>query len=195
LNIIGVDYSITSPAICIHSGNSWQINTCSFHFFLYGKKYENFISTEQFKAYKYPENRFSSSIERFSFLSDWVLEKCDTIDYVAIEGYSFGSSAGRSFDLGENGGLLKYKLCEKNIPFDVVPPKTIKKFATDNGNASKQLMESAFISETDLNPKTILQQTSEKCISPSSDIIDSYFIAMWGFNNYQKILDSRKKIC
>ena len=63
---------------------------------------------------------------------------------VAIEGYSY-DSVGRLFDLGEGGGTIKLKLFDHGIPTVIVPPTSLKKFATGNGGASKKKMiESAY---------------------------------------------------
>ena len=37
----------------------------------------------------------------------------------------------------ENCGILKYKLQERNIPYDVIVPSVVKKGATGKGNADK----------------------------------------------------------
>lgn len=58
---------------------------------------------------------------------------------VALEGYSYGST-GRWFDLGEAGGVIKVELLVKDIPTLIVPPASLKKFATNNGGASKERM-------------------------------------------------------
>lgn len=58
---------------------------------------------------------------------------------VAIEGYAY-DAVGRVFDLGEGGGVIKLKLFDHNVPTVVVPPTSLKKFATNNGGASKAKM-------------------------------------------------------
>lgn len=58
---------------------------------------------------------------------------------IAIEGYSYGSE-GRWFDLGEVGGVLKVEFILREIPYIIVPPKSLKRFATGNGGASKKRM-------------------------------------------------------
>lgn len=63
-------------------------------------------------------------------------------DLVGIEGYSF-DSVGRWFDLGEIGGVLKVELMVQGIPTAVVPPCSLKKFMTNNGQASKERMIAA----------------------------------------------------
>lgn len=58
---------------------------------------------------------------------------------VAMEGYSYGST-GRWFDLGEAGGVIKVELLVNDIPSIIVPPSSLKLFATGNGGAPKEWM-------------------------------------------------------
>lgn len=60
-------------------------------------------------------------------------------DFVLIEGYAFGSKQ-QAHQLGEAGGIIRGLLTRKRIPYDVVPPATLKKFLTGNGNANKERM-------------------------------------------------------
>lgn len=57
-----------------------------------------------------------------------------------IEGYSFGSfnKSNSMSKLIELGGIIKYDLYCKKIPFIVVPPTVLKKFITGKGNAKKE---------------------------------------------------------
>jgi len=57
----------------------------------------------------------------------------------AIEGYSYNST-GRVFELGEVGGIVKLALTEMKVPFIVVPPVLLKKFATNKNMAQKHDM-------------------------------------------------------
>ena len=61
------------------------------------------------------------------------------VTHAAIEGYSYGST-GKVFELGEIGGVLKVLLLEREIPYVVVPPALVKKFATGNAAAPKERM-------------------------------------------------------
>lgn len=58
------------------------------------------------------------------------------LDAVGIEGYAHGR-ANRAHQMGELGGLLRVELHLFKLPFIVVPPSTLKKFATGKGNAGK----------------------------------------------------------
>lgn len=59
-------------------------------------------------------------------------------DVVVIEDYSFGSRGRATFSLGELGGNVKRCIYSEGYEFTVVSPKTVKKFATGNGNADKE---------------------------------------------------------
>ena len=57
---------------------------------------------------------------------------------ILIEGYSYGSR-GVGIYLGEFGAMLRQRLLDFGEMFEV-PPKSLKKFTTDNGNADKRRM-------------------------------------------------------
>lgn len=53
-----------------------------------------------------------------------------------IEGYAINAN-NRPFDLGEAGGVLRLALTIRGVAYEVVPPATVKKFITGNGQATK----------------------------------------------------------
>ena len=61
---------------------------------------------------------------------------------VVIEGFSFGSPQGAT-EAGGLGWTIRIALTEACIPFAIVPPSTLKKFATGKGNAGKDDMKLA----------------------------------------------------
>jgi Holliday junction resolvasome RuvABC endonuclease subunit len=62
-------------------------------------------------------------------------------DVVAIEGYSYGSSASQAHSTGELGGAVRLWLW-RNHYRDIVewPPKQWRKYLFDNGNLDKELV-------------------------------------------------------
>jgi len=60
-------------------------------------------------------------------------------NYAVIEGYSYGSPTGQ-FALGEVGGIARLVLTGNQIPYIIVPPTSLKKYVTGNGNATKIMM-------------------------------------------------------
>ena len=69
------------------------------------------------------------------------------IEFAALEGYSYGSGAGRTFELGEVGAVVKLTLWDAGIPFVVVPPASLKQFVSGNGSSDKERMRLAVLSK------------------------------------------------
>ena len=194
-NLIGIDWSITSPAICIHEGDDWDISNCSFYF--YSKKLKTVIKDPVILYPSiYPE--WSTQEGRFNDLANWAMcrilksdqaSRCQT--RVAIEGYSYGARGRAVFDIPESTGLLKHRLYTNYLHFDTYAPTSIKKFATGKGNSGKDIMQIAFYEETGIDLPSVLNQTT-KALAPSSDIIDSYYVAKFLFEN---IKNKSKKGC
>lgn len=175
MDIVGIDYSMTSPSICVHSGNIWSLSNCKFYFLT--KKKKNIINSDLFVGELQP--KFLSQEERFDFISNWANSLIPKNSIIFLEGYSY-SSKGVVFDIGENTGLLKHKIWTRNIKINSISPSSIKKFATGKGNANKLLMYENFIEETEFDISSKIDCHEGE--SPMSDIIDSYYIAKFGFN-------------
>ena len=169
--IVGIDYSLTSPAICVNNGNLM-------FFYLTNKKKWIGQMSEDIIGYEHKE--WTDPIQRFKQISDFALDIISPLlnPKVYIEGYSFGSKGQGLFQIAENCGLLKYRLMENKIPYDTIVPSVFKKGATGKGNADKDMMYEAFKKETKLDLKKIFD--TEKVGNPISDIADSYFIQKIG---------------
>lgn len=76
---------------------------------------------------------------RLSFIKRAVAVLLDGVTHAALEGYSY-NSVGHVFELGEIGGVLKVLLQEHNVPYVVVPPVLVKKYATGSTSAKKKHM-------------------------------------------------------
>jgi Holliday junction resolvasome RuvABC endonuclease subunit len=174
--IIGIDYSLTSPAVCINDEGDLM-----FYYLTSKKKY---IGQMAKNIIGYEHQEYDTPIKRFSQISDWVFDILkDTFhkqQQVYIEGYSFGSKGQGIFQIAENCGILKYRLQENKIPYDTVVPSVVKKGATGKGNADKDMMYDAFTKETKIDLKKIFD--TDKVGNPISDIADSYFIQKVGYD-------------
>lgn len=94
-----------------------------------------------------PKTRFTPRLDFVATSFDDLLD-CLYIQYkaaplVVYEGYSMGSpmkrgGVGRFFDIGEQGGVLKLIAYRKGINVLLVPPTSLKKFATGSGGAKKE---------------------------------------------------------
>ena len=180
--ITGIDYSISSPSICVFNGNKFSYQNCNFYFLSDRKSLHN-----QFRNIQgLPHPIYNSQEERFDNISSWAIDKCVNSDLVVIENYSFGST-GMVFNIGENVGLLKHKLFSNKINYFSVAPTAIKKYATGKGNANKHMMIEKFVEQEGINIRDELS-LKENNMTPTSDIIDSYWICKYGVENYDTIL-------
>jgi len=177
--IVGIDYSLTSPAVCINNEGEYM-----FYYLTSKKKYIGQMSKN---IIGYEHQEYDTPIKRFSQISDWAINTFNRLSYdlknlkVFIEGYSFGSKGQAIFQIAENCGILKYRLQQLKINYDTVVPSVVKKGATGKGNADKDMMYDAFTKETKIDLKKIFD--TDKVGNPISDIADSYFIQKVGYDN------------
>jgi len=174
--IIGIDYSLTSPAICVNINGD---DILMFYYLTNKKKYIGQMS-EDIIGYEHKE--WTDPIERFKYISDFALDIISPLisPQIFIEGYSFGSKGQGLFQIAENCGILKYRLQEQNLSYQTVVPSVVKKGATGKGNADKDMMYEAFVRDTNIDLKKIFD--TEKVGNPISDIADSYFIQKVGYD-------------
>lgn len=171
--LAGIDYSMSCPAICVYnteSGNFCYNNTKAYF-------RSNLTRFEAFKEGNLEgcnHGPWKHEMDRYDDISSWALDILseNKVDQVYLEGYSFGST-GRVFNIAENTAILKYNLWADMIHFDVIPPTTVKKFATGKGNASKEDMFNKFNEENpNIDLRGILTPRSTGVISPLNDIVE-----------------------
>ena len=177
--IAGIDYSLTCPAICVFASykdnEKFSFNACSVYFLTEVKRY-----TQTYRSNIFGQSfiDWETQEERYESIADWAEEKTLPCDQIALEGYAYNAT-GRVFHIAENTGVLKYKLWKAGKPLEVIPPTTIKQFATGKGNASKEAMYRDFVLETGVDLKTMITPRKSKVESPVSDIVDSYYICKY----------------
>ena len=186
---IGIDYSLSSPGVCVNtSEGEFRYEDCTFYFLTNTKKYNTTFKekiafgTSAVEFVGSPHNLYTSEPQRYNHIAAWVVDIINSYVFwqeqpiIQIEDYSYGST-GRVFHIAENLGLLKYKLkMECGWDYTLLPPSVIKKFATDKGNANKDLMLDAFEKDTGTNLAQVFDTTSK---SPVSDVADAYFICKY----------------
>lgn len=175
--IIALDYSMNGPCICILNEDKTFQNS-QFYFLTSTKKYvgkwNNIIGTEH-KPYK-------NSVQRYNDIADFFIKvsQPESDDKFFLEDYALGAK-GLVYSIGENGGILKYKLqYERNVKIQVISPTPIKKFLTGSGGASKTNMYDAFKIKTGIDLCKLLDYKPVKIESPVSDITDAYALALLG---------------
>ena len=186
---IGIDYSLSSPGVCVNtSEGEFRYEDCTFYFLTNTKKYNTTFKekiafgTSAVEFVGSPHKLYTSEPERYNQISDWVIDIINSYVFwqekpiIQIEDYSYGST-GRVFHIAENLGLLKYKLkMECGWDYTLLPPSVIKKFATDKGNANKDLMLEAFEKDTGVNLELLFDTKSK---SPITDVADAYFVCKY----------------
>ena len=179
-NIAGIDYSTTSPSICVKVGDSWDI-----HFLTLKKTLADEYWHQPFLFFGHSLPNIPVTISRYKYISSWAMDviKSYDVNAVILEDYAYAAT-GRVFNIGENTGILKYRLLHKDIPFYEVPPTVIKKYATGKGNAKKEMMLSNFITTTGVNIHDVMNYAGD---NPISDIVDSFFICEYAINNPDEI--------
>lgn len=184
MTVVGIDYSLNSPAICI-ADDSFDFDKCSFHFLTSKKKYVGKITNN---IIGYEHKLWNTPIERFANISSWAIniihQHRKDKAMVFIEGYSFGSKGQAVFQIAENCGILKYRLLlSPYLLYETIVPSVVKKYASGKGNADKQLMYDSFVKDTGFDLMKKFEQ--EKLNNPITDIVDSYYIAKVGNENFK----------
>ena len=184
--LAGIDYSLTSPAICVWKQNVdrlFDFHSCDLYYLETAQRFKR-PETGILNLHPEPYPEWETEEERHDLLSDWAMS-CIQGCEVYIEGYAFATS-GKSHErsVAENTGLLKHKMYKSNQSFTSVPPTVIKKYATERGNANKELMLSNFITRTGIDIQDVMDHTGD---NPISDIVDSYFVLEYGINNPEEI--------
>jgi hypothetical protein len=187
---IGIDYSLSTPGICVNtSEEEFRYEDCKFYYLTNTRKYQGTFKEKMSfgtSAVEYigtPHRPYSSEPERYNNIANWAIDiiKLNARSWplhpiIQIEDYSFGST-GRVFHIAENLGLLKYKLkIDFGWDYTLLAPSVIKKFATDKGNANKEMMVGAFQDDTGINLEKLFDSTAK---SPISDVVDAYFICKY----------------
>lgn len=94
-------------------------------------------------------------------------KKYDPI-FVGIEGFSMASKGGKTFTRHESAGAVKYGLNQMEIPWDVIAPTSLKKFATGKGTAEKDEMINTAIG---FGYRTLPEG--------NDDLADAFHLARW----------------
>lgn len=176
-NLAGIDWSITSPAICIHPmQEKWDWRRCQFYGFSHTDKQLNAVNHDAINLTPYRDVDMEGDLARFDSFASWAtsLVQVHRVKRGGLEGYAMGAK-GKVFSIAESTALMKYNLWRHNVDLDIYSPTLIKKFATESGRADKDAMLTAFVKDTGWNIKLDLHET-DKQKNPSSDMVDSYWI-------------------
>lgn len=113
--------------------------------------------------------------ELFNHIRKYVVKDTQII----IEGLAFSSVGNATRNLAGlffvSYNMIHYNM---NLPITVVPPTTLKKYATGNGKAKKEDMFDSIS-----NPDQLTIGNTYKKTKGRYDVCDAYWLASWGTNN------------
>lgn len=193
MTTIGIDFSINSTAVAINKDGELTIFSFvpNYRSELAGSKMHkalsdmiSVISYEKGSNTKDPLADQRIKLQNADNLSDQIIEAIKPFiietPQIRIEGFSFGSKGNSFIDLVSFNTFLKVKLIQSyGHCIDVVPPKSLKKIYTGNGNASKCDMLRKFLEVKDTPFKLRLVELgldrAEEftLMKPIDDVIDA----------------------
>lgn len=88
-------------------------------------------------------------VERLAFYQSRLWELAEGADLVVIEEYAFSAHAAHAHELGELGGVVRLTLHKRGVRWLPMPIKTMKRYATGNGNARKEVVLTAAVRRLD----------------------------------------------
>ena len=151
--IAGIDYSLTSPAICVWKSTNdrlFDFDSCDLYYLENSQRWKSTTATSHGILNLHPEEypKWNTEEERHDLLSNWAMSIIQGCNEIYLEGYAF-ATVGKSHvrSVAENTGLLKHKMHKVKQTFSLVPPTVVKKYATGKGNANKEVMYEAFSAE------------------------------------------------
>lgn len=202
---IGIDFSLTSPAICVYKNGEYSF--ISF-FNDGGKDWKKSKS----KAYKYhndlceiidvipytrkiddsiyrseQKSKMADALMIANLIIDKLKEVIDDEVIIGLEGFSYGSISSSTLDLAMYNSFLRMKLIENfgSDCLNIISPTEGKKVLFGKGNAKKDDMIQSFIDnklEDDALLKCALWQYCKtngvdfKQPKPIDDLVDAYGI-------------------
>ena len=178
-HIIGIDYSMSCPAVCVHPAEDvWNPGSCRFFFLIGTKKYQDIFSHRSGATFiGRPVSVQKETVERGMENAKTLIGQFDIENsHVGLEGYAYGAKGSRVFDIGEHTGILKSLLLEgtENLVLETIPPSMAKKHATTKGNANKEAMVDSMIKHSGIDLYEVFE--TEILKAPVNDIADAYWM-------------------
>jgi len=111
VEIMGLDLSITATGVCLPDRTTYTIKT-----------------------------KTVDRDRRINVIRDRIAADLWGVDLVILEDFTSGLMGAASHALGLTHGAVRALLMDFGVPYVIVSPKTLKAYATDNGNADKAAM-------------------------------------------------------
>lgn len=175
--IMGIDPSINCTGVCMADGNN------NIYIMIPSKMTKRMSSFKNDWIHLIPYNKDSyindEYAERERVKTNNIYNICSTLDkliceyrptHIYMEGISYGSVGSAALaDLSGLNFSIRCMIKRHNIPFTIVSPMSLKKFAVANGSADKDLMVYAW--------KTLQPHLKDIKDIKVDDLADAYFLA------------------
>jgi hypothetical protein len=203
MTIVGIDMSKNSPGVCIREDD--KLTFLSFIRGVENKKNSAHFASLREKGVKIITNPRSTKEKEYLELELWKIEDAallaktivselpDEVDFVGMEGFSYGSKGNSGLDIAGYAYCVRKELFEKyGRKLCVFSPGNVKKVA-GKGNAGKTEIMNFFIKseEPSLRRNKFWQGIYENeivSIKPVDDLIDAYYIQECTFRYYKKVI-------
>ena len=204
--LVGIDYSITSPAIAILKNGEYTFAVFPRENSVTDKLREE-LRKSNVNIINVPETAqlpkksiitlterraLSDAVQQIKHLTSFLASHLEPGDElaVAIEGLSFASTSSRLSQISGYQWLLRYELIKLGLDINnlwIFAPNNVK-LTAGKGNFSKEEMIARFISATDLKLSThqlhinlnqiseVFQSKGGKWLKPIDDVCDAYWI-------------------
>ena len=175
---IGIDPSINCTGVCVydtekHTHKYYMIvGSCTKKMKSFKNDYINILNYEkETPVGDYSEKEYikTKNFQRIGiFINDII--KLHNPDVIQMEGISYGSRGSSALaDLAGLNFFIRSIIVENNIPFNIIAPTGVKKFAVGNGGVEKDVIIASW-KKLDSNISNITEIKLD-------DLADSYFIA------------------
>lgn len=168
--IAGIDYSYTSPAICVYNTEEeFKFENLKFYNIQGTKSRAGTYGNIEIKLFE----DWHTNEERFRKICNWAsgILIHHGVEEACIEGYALGSSSGLVFQIAENASLLKQYMNINDITFTTPAPSQVKKNFTGKGNAKKDVVVAKFYETLGVKLHEILG--IKEMAKPIDDLCDS----------------------
>lgn len=182
MTVMGIDPSINCTGVCVVSNNLCKYILIPSKMTKRMKIFQNdYIDLKPYNKedYKNEEYELKELIK-----TNNIYNICNIIDqliidykpdHINMEGISYGSVGSAALaDLSGLNFAIRGVFIKNNIPFTIVPPTKLKKFAVANGSADKDLMIYAW--------KTLQPHLKNINDIKVDDLADAYFLAQYKNN-------------
>ena len=177
LKIAGIDPSIDSTGKCIMTlDDKYNVIDIAFYGYISTKKHtfkQNNVEIFHVGT-KYSK---MNMCDRQNIAYEFLKKDMEDVKFVAFEGYAFGKKITRSLvQLGEFIGGMKKMFYDEGKGIIIYPPRTVKRFATGDGEAGKLSMCQMFKEEfPNLYPKEF-DLFKNQYETPHADLCDAFWM-------------------